>query len=94
MLNKLSLYVIRLKLNKINKTQKDIFSALREHGIGVNIHYIPIHTQPYYQDMGFKEGAFPEAEKYYSEAISIPMFHGLTFEDQDRVINALEQLLS
>ena len=68
-----SLYVIRLKPDLISKTHKQVFDALRESGIGVNLHYIPVHTQPYYQQMGFKPGDFPQAEKYYSEAISLPI---------------------
>lgn len=63
--------------------------ALRAAGIGVNLHYIPVHTQPYYQTMGFKPGDFPEAERYYSEAISIPLFHGMRDAQQNQVIQAL-----
>jgi dTDP-4-amino-4,6-dideoxygalactose transaminase len=54
-----------------------LFEKLRAQNIGVNVHYIPVHLQPYYKKMGFKEGRFPEAEKYYSGAISIPMYVGL-----------------
>ena len=60
----------------------------------VNLHYIPVHLQPYYQNLGFKKGDFPEAESYYQEAISIPLFAQLTDEDQNTVIQTLDKLLS
>ncbi|MBL0606369.1 MULTISPECIES: UDP-4-amino-4,6-dideoxy-N-acetyl-beta-L-altrosamine transaminase [Aeromonas] len=89
----LHLYVIRLQLNNISLTHREVFEALRENGIGVNVHYIPVHTQPYYEDMGFKSGDFPEAEQYYREAISLPMFHGMTEEQQDKVVCVLSEIL-
>lgn len=85
----LHLYVIRLQLDKIGKSHRQVFESLREQGIGVNLHYIPVHTQPYYQDMGFQAGDFPQAESYYSEAISLPMFQTLNDAQQDAVIAAL-----
>ena len=89
----LHLYVIRLQLDKIAKTHRDTFNALREQGIGVNLHYIPVHTQPYYQRMGFKIGDFKQAEQYYAEAISLPMFQTLDYSQQDRVVNVLHSVL-
>lgn len=89
----LHLYVIRLQLGKINKSHRQIFEALRDLGIGVNLHYIPVHTQPYYQRMGFKAGDFPQAEGYYGEAISLPMFQTMSDEQQDEVIAALTKAL-
>lgn len=89
----LHLYVIRLQLDKINKTHRQVFEALRNQGIGVNLHYIPVHTQPYYQNIGFKTGDFPDAERYYNEAISLPMYQGLTNAQQDEVIGALYNVL-
>ena len=87
------LYVVRLQLNKINITHRQVFESLRKQGVGVNLHYIPVHTQPYYAKMSFKERDFPEAEKYYKEAISLPLYFGLSEVDQDRVIaNLREQL--
>jgi dTDP-4-amino-4,6-dideoxygalactose transaminase len=88
------LYVIRLKLNKINKTHQQIFEELRKFGIGINLHYIPVHTQPYYQNIGFRWGNFPQSEQYYREAISIPLYAGLTPEDQDRVAHALKGVIA
>ncbi|MFI8622101.1 UDP-4-amino-4,6-dideoxy-N-acetyl-beta-L-altrosamine transaminase [Marinomonas sp. NPDC078689] len=87
------LYVIRLKLNEISKTHKEVFDELRESGIGVNVHYIPVHLQPYYQRMGFALGDFPHAESYYSNAISLPLFHSMTYEQQDEVISKLTAIL-
>jgi len=89
----LHLYVIRLQLDKINLTHQQVFNALRENGIGVNLHYIPVHLQPYYQNMGFKDNDFPAAEHYYQEAISIPMFHIMTEQQQDEVVSVLERIL-
>lgn len=86
----LHLYVIRLKLNLISRTHHDTFVALREQGIGVNLHYIPVHTHPYYREMGFAMGDFPEAERYYREAISLPIYPGLSDEDITKVVNAVK----
>jgi len=83
--------VIRLHLDQIQKTHRQVFEALRELGIGVNLHYIPVHTQPYYERMGFKPDDFPQSQTYYQEAISIPMFQTMTDEQQDEVIAALRQ---
>jgi len=85
----LHLYVIRLQLDKIARTHLQVFEALRELGIGVNLHYIPVHTQPYYQRMGFKASDFPEAQRYYAEAISLPMFQAMLEGQQDQVVQAL-----
>jgi UDP-4-amino-4,6-dideoxy-N-acetyl-beta-L-altrosamine transaminase len=87
------LYIIRFKLEKIEKTHRQVFEELRQAGIGVNIHYIPVHTQPYYQKLGFNWGDFPEAERYYREAISLPLYYGLIQEDKGRVIATLREIL-
>ncbi len=89
----LHLFVIRLKLSRLQKTHRQIFDALRESGILVNLHYIPVHSQPYYRNLGFSEGDFPLAEAYYREAISLPLYPGLSEEDQDFVIDALRRVL-
>ncbi|MBE3671065.1 UDP-4-amino-4,6-dideoxy-N-acetyl-beta-L-altrosamine transaminase [Vibrio navarrensis] len=90
----LHLYVIRLQLDKLSLTHKEVFDALRDKGIGVNLHYIPVHTQPYYEKIGFREGDFPESEQYYREAISLPMFHAMTEKQQDEVVLALTNILN
>ncbi len=89
----LHLFVIRLQLNKLTVTHRQVFESLRAQGIGVNLHYIPVHTQPYFAQMGFAPEAFPESQKYYREAISIPMFQTMTFEQQDEVVAALGRAL-
>lgn len=89
----LHLYVIRLQLDKISKTHLEVFNGMRDAGILVNLHYIPVHLQPYYQEMGFNEGQFPEAEQYYKEAISLPMFPTMTEEQQKKVVATLKELL-
>jgi UDP-4-amino-4,6-dideoxy-N-acetyl-beta-L-altrosamine transaminase len=85
------LYIIRLKTEQIGKTHRDVFEALRAADIGVNLHYIPVYLQPYYQRLGFKPGHCLEAEQYYAEAISLPMFPALTAAEQDQVVNALRK---
>jgi UDP-4-amino-4,6-dideoxy-N-acetyl-beta-L-altrosamine transaminase len=85
----LHLYVIRIDAEK----RREVFDALRARGIGVNVHYIPVHLQPYYQRLGFQRGDFPEAERYYAEAISLPMYATLREDQQDHVVDMLRQEL-
>jgi UDP-4-amino-4,6-dideoxy-N-acetyl-beta-L-altrosamine transaminase len=87
------LYVIRLRLDKIKRKHREIFESMREQKIGVNLHYIPVHKHPYYQKMGFKLGEFLESERYYAEAISIPMYASLTDSEQHEVVEALKRCL-
>lgn len=88
------LFVIRLKLGEIQKTRKAVFEALTERGIAVNVHYIPIHTQPYYRALGFRRGQFPEAERYYEEALTLPLYPMISDSQQDRVISAVREVLA
>jgi UDP-4-amino-4,6-dideoxy-N-acetyl-beta-L-altrosamine transaminase len=90
----LHLYVIRLQRDRITRSHREVFDLLRESGIGVNLHYIPVHLQPWYAQFGFKQGDYPEAERYYSEAISLPMFPTLTDSQQDHVVDVLAKALS
>lgn len=92
--NSRHLYVIRLKLDEITTSHQQVFNELRAHGVGVNLHYIPIHLQPYYQRLGFKEGAYPEAEQYYREALSIPLFAQMDSNEQDEVVKHLKNILA
>jgi len=87
------LYPIQIELDGISKSHTQVFEELRQNGIGVNVHYIPIHTHPYYKSFGFKSGDFPNSELYYSQAISIPLHHGMTFDQQDEVISSLNEVL-
>lgn len=89
----LHLYVIRLRAEATN-SRAAVFDALRAAGIGVNVHYIPVHLQPYYRALGFKEGDFPEAERYYGVSMSLPMFYGLSDDDQRKVIGAVGSALA
>lgn len=89
----LHLYPIRLQLDRIDRSHREVFELLRERGIGVNLHYIPVHTQPYYQRMGFKAGDYPQAERYYAEAISLPMYPTMTEAQHADVISALRNVL-
>lgn len=83
------LYVIRIQSKKVKKLHIQVFEEMRTAGIGVNLHYIPVHTQPYFHAMGFKEGDFPKAEQYYAEAISLPLYPDLKYEQLERVAEAL-----
>jgi UDP-4-amino-4,6-dideoxy-N-acetyl-beta-L-altrosamine transaminase len=87
------LYVIRLMLGEIPLSRREVFEYMREQGIGVNVHYIPVHTQPDYQDLGFKADQYPEAEKYYQEAITLPLFPAMNNDDQNAVISTLKGAL-
>ena len=87
------LYVIRFAENKCALSQKQAFELLRKNGIGVNLHYIPVYLQPYYQRLGFVRGYCPEAEKYFHEAITLPIYPGLTLKQQDKVVEVLNSFL-
>ena len=86
----LHLYVVRVA----GDVRRQVFEGLRAANILVNVHYIPVHTQPYYTAMGFGAGMFPEAERYYAEAVSLPMYAGMTEHQQDRVADVLKGTLS
>jgi len=83
------LYIIRLNLAKVEQSHREVFEALRAANVGVNLHYIPVHTQPYYQQIGFRWGDFSQAEQYYREALSIPLYYGLQETDQDYIVERL-----
>lgn len=87
------LYVVRVP-DDARRARGEVFAKLRENGILVNVHYIPVHIQPYYRKLGFRAGDFPEAERYYAEAISLPMFFGLGEPDQERVAQQLRSILA
>jgi UDP-4-amino-4,6-dideoxy-N-acetyl-beta-L-altrosamine transaminase len=80
------LYPIRLRLDRLRQSRREIFEALRAADIGVQVHYIPVHLQPFYRKLGFKEGDFPESERYYAGAITLPLFAKLTAAEQDMVV--------
>ncbi|MFT2091420.1 UDP-4-amino-4,6-dideoxy-N-acetyl-beta-L-altrosamine transaminase [Paraglaciecola sp. 2405UD69-4] len=83
------LYMVELT----HHDRKDVYQKLHEMGVGVNVHYIPIHLQPYYQNMGFQVGDFPNSEGFYNNALTLPLYPTLTVTEQQTVIDALEQVL-
>jgi dTDP-4-amino-4,6-dideoxygalactose transaminase len=87
------LYVVCLAAEEIGNRRGEVFAALRSAGIGVNVHYIPVHMQPYYQRLGFRAGDFPQAEAYYQHTITLPLHFGLTETEQDYVVASLREVL-
>jgi dTDP-4-amino-4,6-dideoxygalactose transaminase len=83
------LYVIEIDTDIVRSSRKEIYDRLRSAGIGVNVHYIPIHTQPYFQRMGCNWGDCPESERYYQRALSLPLFPEMTEAQQDFIVNEL-----
>jgi UDP-4-amino-4,6-dideoxy-N-acetyl-beta-L-altrosamine transaminase len=79
------LYIVQVE------NRRDVFERMRENGIGVNVHYIPVHTQPFYQNLGFKKGDFPIAEAYYEKAMSLPLFPDLREQQVTRVCDSLRR---
>jgi dTDP-4-amino-4,6-dideoxygalactose transaminase len=86
-------HLYAVEIRQPGPSRRSVFEAMRQAGIGVNVHYIPIHTQPYYQDLGFRPGDFPAAENYYANAISLPLFPALTEAQQDYVAATLRAIL-
>jgi perosamine synthetase len=87
------LYVVKLDLSKIRATRKDVFSSLRDEGIGVNVHYIPVYWHPYYQKLGYKKGLCPVAEKAYEEIVTLPLFCAMSDSDAAQVVSAVKKTL-
>lgn len=87
------LYIIRLNLQKLRVSRKEVFEALRAENIGVNVHYIPVHRHPYYQALNYHIGLCPIAEKWYEEVITIPLFPKMTDEDVTTVITAVKKVV-
>lgn len=85
----LHLYVVQVDPDRTRRTRAEIYERMRAASIEVNVHYIPVHTQPYYRDLGFRDGQFPVAETYYSRALTLPLFYSMSDSDQDRVVSTL-----
>lgn len=83
------LYIVRLQAGLMKQGHREVFERMRINGIGVNLHYIPVYRQPYYERMGFKTEDFPQAELYYAEAITLPIYPGLTSDQQSEVVQRL-----
>ncbi|MBW8464348.1 DegT/DnrJ/EryC1/StrS family aminotransferase, partial [Acidovorax sp.] len=88
------LYAVELDPARTPASRAKVFALMREAGIGVNVHYIPVHRQPYYERLGFRRDDFPAAEAYYARAITLPLFPGLTSEQQEFVVNTLASALN
>ena len=87
------LYPITLDTSKSQTGRKEVFDYMRSNGVGVNVHYIPVHLQPYYSSKGFKLGDFPNSENYYDNALTLPLFSAMTDNDQIKVVEILQQAL-
>jgi UDP-4-amino-4,6-dideoxy-N-acetyl-beta-L-altrosamine transaminase len=87
------LYVIRLQLDRIHQSRKQVFKSMRDKGIGVNLHYIPVHLQPWYRALGFETGQFLKSEQYYREALTLPLFYAMTEQEQERVAASLQNAI-
>ena len=88
------LYIVRLDLDRVKKSKQEIFAGMKEHGVMLNLHYIPVHLQPYYRELGFGDGDFPVSEQYYREALTLPLYYDLTDAQQDEIIGALRDVLA
>ena len=86
------LFPLLINFNKIKISKKDLFLKLQENGLHLQVHYIPVHLQPFYQKLGFKEGDFPNAEEYYKKTISLPVYYGLNDGDLSVVVDIVKQL--
>lgn len=87
------LYIIQLNLELLSCSRREVFDALQAEGVGVNVHYIPVYSFPYYQKLGYKMGSCPNAEKLYERMISIPLYYSLSDEQQDKVIEAVKKVI-
>ena len=88
------LYPVKVNREKTNKTRRELFDYLRSHHIGVQVHYIPIHYQPYYRNLGFKKGILPHTEAYYEAVLSLPLFPKMSEKQQDKIIQHLKDFFS
>ena len=87
------IYVVQMDFSRARKTKQQVFEEMKEQGIGLNLHYIPVHRQPYYEKLGFRQGDFPQSEKYYEEAFTLPLYYDLTNDEQDEIIRAFRSVL-
>lgn len=87
------IYIIRINHEQIGKTKQQVFEEMKKRGIALNLHYIPVHRQPYYEKLGFHRGDFIQSEKYYEEAFTLPLFYELTDEQQNYIVESLRNVL-
>ncbi len=88
------LYILRLHLDMLTCTRREFFEALRAENILTQVHYIPVYHHPHYEHLGYKHGIAPNAEKYYEESMSLPLFYSLTDEDVSDVIQAVKKIIA
>lgn len=88
------IYIVQVDFSEIGKTKVQVFQEMKERGIVLNLHYIPVHRQPYYEKLGFCKGDFPDSEQYYDAAFTLPLYYSLTEEQQDRVVESLRDVIS
>jgi dTDP-4-amino-4,6-dideoxygalactose transaminase len=85
------LYVLKINFQQIGKSRKDVIEELKAKGVGTQVHYIPVHLQPFYQNVyGYKQGDYPVTEAYYDQCLSLPLFPRMTSQDVDKVIEAVK----
>lgn len=87
------IYIVRLDFARIGKPKEQIFSEMKKRGVVLNLHYIPVHLQPYYEELGFAKGDFPQSEAYYEEALTLPLYYDLTDAQQNQIVHALKDVL-
>ena len=87
------LYIVRVDFDKVKKTKQQIFDEMKKRGITLNLHYIPVHTQPYYENLGHRPEECPNSLEYYRDAMTLPLYYSLTDEQQDEVVKALSEVL-
>jgi UDP-4-keto-6-deoxy-N-acetylglucosamine 4-aminotransferase len=87
------IYVVQMDFSRVRKTKQQIFEEMKEQGVVLNLHYIPVHRQPYYEKLGFRQGDFPKSEKYYKEAFTLPLYYDLTDDEQEHIVGALKKVL-
>lgn len=87
------IYVVRMDFTRIKISKQELLTKMRERGIALNLHYIPVHLQPYYQNLGFEKGNFPRSESYYQEVITLPLYYDLTDDQQASIVDHLRKIL-
>lgn len=87
------LYVVRLNFDNLKMSKKNLFAQMKRRGVTLNLHYIPVHLQPYYKKQGYMMGDYPNSERYYKEVFTLPLYYDLSIEEQDKVINSLKEIL-
>ena len=87
------IYVVQMDFSRARKTKQQIFEEMKEQGVVLNLHYIPVHRQPYYEKFGFRQGDFPQSEKYYKEAFTLPLYYDLSNDEQDHIVEVLKKTL-